>query len=104
MLLYIKCQNIERFLSLMTSSLMSSLSVTDISGAIVQQQARPDKRSGHCTCTAQNVSTSSMSPVLFPLTARLSSGDSFRTYSLKFAYLYNFGLPLSPLSMQNVAS
>lgn len=34
---------------------MSSFSVTDISGAIMQQQARPNERSGHCTCAAQDV-------------------------------------------------
>lgn len=40
---------------------MSSLLVTDISGAIMQQQTRPNERSGHCTCAPQNVSVSSCS-------------------------------------------
>lgn len=34
---------------------MSSFLVADIPGAIVQQQARPNKRIGHCTCSTQNV-------------------------------------------------
>lgn len=40
---------------------MSSLLVTDISGAIMQQQTRPNERSGHCTCAPQNVSVSGCS-------------------------------------------
>lgn len=34
---------------------MSSLLVADIPGAIMQQQAWPNKRIGHCTCSTQNV-------------------------------------------------
>lgn len=47
---------IHHFFSLITFfNVMSPFSVTDVSGAIMQQQARPNKWSGHCTCATQNV-------------------------------------------------
>lgn len=53
-ILCIKCVTFVKGYLFNDSFLMFSTLVTDISGAIMQQQARPNKRSGHRTCAAQN--------------------------------------------------